>query len=751
MAHQLFQLPKPTALSSNLTLVAGAKVEFFLTSTTTPTPVYQTSALTTQHTNPVIADAAGRLPPIYLDPSILYRIEFRDSADVEIYPAVDPVNDRILSQAIIGAYFYPRTQAEIDADVTPTVYAYPSGYVRRYGGVGNGVADDTVAVNAAFAQAGEGGEPVCGYEDDVYVCSPLTAVDGDDVVVENLNLKVKADSWSAVGDGSTHLLINGDRPRLIGLTIDGNQAAFASSATGRLLQLDGGCADPVLIDVTLKNSPLVGLRDYSSGGRFTRCHFDDNANLGSECIAASYETYTDCTWNRNGYGFQMTRATNAFSSFGMALRYRTHHITFVGCQSNQCGRDGLNANQGSYAIKYIGCLCWDNDDGGFTVAADNAGSGLPGEAESCHDIEYVDCESYNNYSSGIAAYDPVYNLTATGRVYNNGRALGVLSYASSYGCGVFIGPGSRGINVNIKAYDDRQLRPITAVSGSGSTRVLTATGWTTGSMTAYPRVALYNATNVFQGYGTITAESSGSVTISATANNGVTLGSITSGWQVTQRVQHNGVMFDNSCQGVAKVDGFGFMPGPQEYTGYKVVSGYLDHNQNVLVPDCTLEDTELLDNPSFDVDITGWTISTPGGGSSAQHTSTNRRSPGSLVIVAGSSDGVGDSDLITDGLKYALGAFVEASMWVKADAASDASILLFWTAGGSFFSGVAHPGGGWKKLTVGGFIPPSATGVFIRVSVTATKTAYFDTASLRVRSPHLDNNETDSFSRYLAV
>jgi hypothetical protein len=755
MAYQLFHLPRALAISSNLTLQAGAKLYFFENATSTPQNTYQDAGLATPHAHPVVADAAGKFDPIYLDPSLVYRVTLTDSAGVvqDGYPK-DNVNDQTLSSVIIATTLdsLKRTAAEIAAGVTPTNYAYWPGYVRRYGGVGDGVADDTTAVNAALAQRAEGGEPVRGYQDDVYLCDPLDEVTAADIALEDLNLQVTPDSWLTSGDGSTHLHISGARPRLVNVTIDGNQAAFAGSApVGRLLQIDG-ISGPVLINVTLKNSPYSGLRDYSNGGRFIACHFDDNAFLGSECIAASYETYTDCTWDRNGYGFQQTYATNAFTAFGMAIRYRSHHITFISGKARQNGRDGLNVNQGSYAIKYIGTLCWGNDDGGFTVAADNAGAGLPGEAESCHDIEYIDCESYNNYASGLAAYDPAYNITVIGgRYYNNGRAVGVLAFASSFPNGVFFGPGSKGIYVDTKAYDDRQLRPITAVSGSGSTRTLTATGWTTGSMTNYPRVALYNASNAFQGYGTITAEASGSVTISATANNGVTLGSITGGWRVTQAVQHNGAMFDNGCQGVASVDGFGFLPGPEEFTGYKIVSGFLDNSQNVLVPACPLEDLELLDNPTWDSVATSWTYSTPGGGSSGVHAGANRRSPGSLVLAAGSGDAAGDSDLVTDGLLYALGAFVEASVWVYADAADDAAITLFWTAGSTFNSGVAHPGGGWKKLTVGGFIPPSATAFFLRVQATATKTAYFDNASLRVRSPHIDNNETNSFSRYLSV
>lgn len=150
MTHQIFHLPRSTAISSNLTLIPGAKVSFFLTTTSTPTNTYQDAARTTPHTNPVVADAAGRLPAIYLDPSIVYRITFTDSADVEIYPAVDPVNDQILSQASLGLMLYPRTAAEIAAGVTPTNYVYPEGWIDRYGSnTAPGTTDMTSAIQTA--------------------------------------------------------------------------------------------------------------------------------------------------------------------------------------------------------------------------------------------------------------------------------------------------------------------------------------------------------------------------------------------------------------------------------------------------------------------------------------------------------------------------------------------------------------------------------------------------------------------------
>jgi hypothetical protein len=131
MTHQLFRLPKQVLHASSL-LQPGWKVSFFLTTTSTPTPVYTTSALSVAHTQPVVADAAGVLAPIYLDPAITYKATVTDTTDTLVY-TVDPVNDVIMSQASIGALLYPRTAVEITDGVTPSDYAYPYGDPRRRG------------------------------------------------------------------------------------------------------------------------------------------------------------------------------------------------------------------------------------------------------------------------------------------------------------------------------------------------------------------------------------------------------------------------------------------------------------------------------------------------------------------------------------------------------------------------------------------------------------------------------------------
>lgn len=61
---------------------ANSFYQFTLSGTSTPTNVYQNGALTTPFapTGKVTADAFGRFPAIYLDPSIIYRVQFFNSS-----------------------------------------------------------------------------------------------------------------------------------------------------------------------------------------------------------------------------------------------------------------------------------------------------------------------------------------------------------------------------------------------------------------------------------------------------------------------------------------------------------------------------------------------------------------------------------------------------------------------------------------------------------------------------------------------
>jgi hypothetical protein len=79
----LFYLPKVTSL-------AGSKLYFYATGTSTPQAVYTDEDLTVPHSNPVVADASGVFAPIYFDGTVgNFRVSHYTSADVLIYTVDD--------------------------------------------------------------------------------------------------------------------------------------------------------------------------------------------------------------------------------------------------------------------------------------------------------------------------------------------------------------------------------------------------------------------------------------------------------------------------------------------------------------------------------------------------------------------------------------------------------------------------------------------------------------------------------------
>lgn len=116
------------------------------------TPTYQDVGLTTPLPNPIvlnsrgeIADVSGNSRQLFLTPNIAYTFTIFDAAGNQIDQA-PYVNGVQLNQAIIGALIFPQSAAELAAGVTPAVYFYPPGDIRRYGPALDGVTDDTAAV-----------------------------------------------------------------------------------------------------------------------------------------------------------------------------------------------------------------------------------------------------------------------------------------------------------------------------------------------------------------------------------------------------------------------------------------------------------------------------------------------------------------------------------------------------------------------------------------------------------------------------
>ena len=93
-----FTNPRPQFLDATPEVYAGGALFFYETGTTTKTDTYSDAALTTENTNPVVLDSAGRLPnAVFLDPNVTYKVVlaaagYSDPPSAAIWTE-DPVDD----------------------------------------------------------------------------------------------------------------------------------------------------------------------------------------------------------------------------------------------------------------------------------------------------------------------------------------------------------------------------------------------------------------------------------------------------------------------------------------------------------------------------------------------------------------------------------------------------------------------------------------------------------------------------------
>jgi len=144
---------------------------------------------------------------VRLDPTLAYKFVLKDASGTTQWTEDYYGESLFLTASTIGAALYPQTAAELAAGVTPTAYQYPACHPMRYGAVGNGVADDHVAVQAAFTVAGKAGSFVNLTGGYTYLCSADVSVP----VAQSFGgplASARGDGWATpqiiFGTGSTY-------------------------------------------------------------------------------------------------------------------------------------------------------------------------------------------------------------------------------------------------------------------------------------------------------------------------------------------------------------------------------------------------------------------------------------------------------------------------------------------------------------------------------------------------------------------
>ena len=130
------------ALDANGNPFSGAKWYFYATGTLTPQSVYTTAALSVPHANPVVADSGGKFAPIYLDASLQYRGILENASGTTTIYDIDPINDGTTGFLQLGTGAVPRTDQDKLREFGMSV--------KDFGAVGDGVTDDTAAIQKAL-------------------------------------------------------------------------------------------------------------------------------------------------------------------------------------------------------------------------------------------------------------------------------------------------------------------------------------------------------------------------------------------------------------------------------------------------------------------------------------------------------------------------------------------------------------------------------------------------------------------------
>lgn len=386
-------------MTVSLSLLAGAGWQFFddngnplsggllytyEAGTTTPQTTYTDSNGNVANSNPIVLDAAGRVPyQVWLTGAATYKFILKTSTGVTVWseddvPGYGSSADIIFLQAGTGAV--ARTVQSKLRDVVS---------VKDFGAVGDGVADDTAALQA-FLNACKNGR---GYiPKGTYKINSTLSVD------PKFSYNIEGDSWDNSNNG-------------------GGATRIRNAGTGNAIEII--------------NSPFT--QNYDKQIRFANLTLEGNASSQNGFHVVQAQIHLDSVWVTNhGYtGIYLQKGySSSFKQVISTQNYRHGCYVFQAGNAlhfDHCAFNGNSRTDGYSGVQISGGA--GNENLGITfTACDFTGNGYPGGVTTAFGIAIqhtwgialIGCYAEANKLRNIYADNTVRGLTVQNGYWQDG-------------------------------------------------------------------------------------------------------------------------------------------------------------------------------------------------------------------------------------------------------------------------------------------------------------------------------------------
>ena len=348
--------------------LSGGQIFSYAAGTTTPVATYTSSTGLIAHANPIILDAAGRVPggEIWVDSFTSYKFVIKTATSVLI-----GTYDNILANTANNIFYNEGCAGAVSRTVSSKLQESVS--VKDFGAVGNGVTDDTAAIQAAYncVAAVHG---ILHFPEGNYICSGL------DLGTGSLSCTFQGDAYDgkgAIGNISQITLKNNSNRSLFTiLAINEYRHTFKNLVF--IGNKDNQTSGGYLIHVN-DNIPSIG---YRTGIQLEDVHFVNGysgglyvgRNRGANVL--NQVTTYNCGTTANDHGIYINSYDVFMSdchlgnSFGYGLYADfTSQLQIFGCNTYFNKAGGVYIGNNVVEMSYLGGTIDRNEKHGLTLVA----------------------------------------------------------------------------------------------------------------------------------------------------------------------------------------------------------------------------------------------------------------------------------------------------------------------------------------------------------------------------------------------